>query len=70
MSDKECDIRDDFGIVEDDKQEVAIEFDDEFYVDDSFCNKENLNEKFEEVFDSNNAARWKHSKMENTDFVL
>ena len=57
MSDNECDVHDTFGVVEDDEQEVAIEFDDEFDADDSFCNKENLNEYFWEGFSSNDVAR-------------
>ena len=68
MIDNECDIHHIFGVVEDDEKEVTIEFDDEFYVDDSFYNKENLNKYFEEGFASNDATRWKHLKMENTDF--
>ena len=46
MSDIECDDYDTFGIVEDDEQEVVIEFDDEFDVENYFYNKENLNEYF------------------------
>ena len=68
MMDKEFDFHGPFGVVEDDEQEVAIEFDDEFDVDDSFYNKENLNEYFEEWFASNDAERWQHLKMENADF--
>ena len=53
----ECDMNDTFRIVEDDEQEVTIEFDDEFDVDNYFYSKENINECFEEVFASNDATR-------------
>ena len=36
MSDNECDVYDAFGIVEDDEQEIAIEFDNECDKDDFF----------------------------------
>ena len=68
--DKEFDFHGPFGVVEDDEQEVAIEFDDEFDVDYYFCGKENFNEDFEEGFANDDVLRWQHLKMEETRFVL